>query len=81
MNPKTIGLKFLISQTYEAKIPLRNFVGDEGPSEQIIYRNDPLGAPDRFLRSTKVNSRVTFVNGSVNFALLIFFPPTCVKFS
>ena len=21
-------------------------VGDEGPSEQIIYRNDPLGAPD-----------------------------------
>ena len=25
---------------------LQKIVGDEGPSEQIIYRNDLLGAPE-----------------------------------
>ena len=44
-NPKTLGLKFPILRKFEVKIPIRKSQGFKG-LKQIIYRNDPLGAPD-----------------------------------
>ena len=44
VNRKTLGLKFFIPGKFEEKIPFRKLL--------IIYRNDPLGAPQSYLRLT-----------------------------
>ena len=45
-NPKRTDIKFLIPQKFEVTINcLKKIRGDLRPSEEIIYRNDPLGTP------------------------------------
>ena len=44
-NPKTTDIKFFMPRKFEVIILSKKIRGDSRPSEQIIYRNNPVGCP------------------------------------